>query len=257
MTSAPVTIKVSPFVTTTTLIPRGSFWRYLDDGSNQGAVWRATNFNDNAWASGRARLGYGSDGEVTPLNFGVSSNKYITYYFRRGFNVSDLSVITNLTYRLLRDDGAVVYLNSNEVYRSNMPGGAITYLTGAFSSVSGGDEQTFYETNTGPTHLRIGTNTLAVEIHQVDGMSSDVGFDLELIATGPPPPPPRLSASRSGTNVRLTWPANATGFQLESALTLDGGTNWSFFPASVGTSNTESVVTTPASGPQRFFRLRK
>jgi hypothetical protein len=36
------------------------------------------------------------------------------------------------------DDGAVVYLNSTEIERSNMPEDAINYLTLASSSVRGG-----------------------------------------------------------------------------------------------------------------------
>jgi len=34
-----------------TIIPYGSAWKYLDDGSNQGTAWRATAFNDAGWAS--------------------------------------------------------------------------------------------------------------------------------------------------------------------------------------------------------------
>src|SRR5436309_15912870 len=52
------------------LVPRGSVWKYLDNGSDQGAAWQGTNFNDSAWASGPARLGYGGDGEVTAVNYG-------------------------------------------------------------------------------------------------------------------------------------------------------------------------------------------
>ena len=32
----------------TLLVPRGSAWRYLDDGSDQGTAWRATAFADAA-----------------------------------------------------------------------------------------------------------------------------------------------------------------------------------------------------------------
>jgi hypothetical protein len=35
------------------LIPAGSVWKYLDNGSDQGTAWIATNFNDTLWASGR------------------------------------------------------------------------------------------------------------------------------------------------------------------------------------------------------------
>ena len=38
-----------------TLISKGSVWKYLDDGSDQGADWKETRFNDSAWKSGVRR----------------------------------------------------------------------------------------------------------------------------------------------------------------------------------------------------------
>jgi hypothetical protein len=248
---------VRPYIITTTLIPRGSAWKYLDDGSNQGMQWRATNFNDATWNSGPARLGYGGDGEITPLGFGgISTNKYITYYFRRMFNVSDLSTITNLTFRLLRDDGAVIYLNSNEVYRSNMPGGTIGYLTTASGAVSGTEEQTFLESSYLPGSLRAGTNTLCVEIHQSDPGSSDLAFDLELVAIGPPPAPPRLLVTRDAASVRLAWPVTVPPFQLEYAPSILVPNTWTSYSGSITTTGNQNIVTTPATGTQQFFRLK-
>jgi hypothetical protein len=43
----------------TTLVPTGSVWKYLDNGSDQGTAWRAASFNDSTWRSGPAQLGYG------------------------------------------------------------------------------------------------------------------------------------------------------------------------------------------------------
>ncbi|WP_230687570.1 hypothetical protein, partial [Streptococcus pneumoniae] len=54
-----------PAGTDQTLVPMGSSWRYLDNGSNQGTAWRAGAFNDTAWAAGPAQLGYGDGDEAT------------------------------------------------------------------------------------------------------------------------------------------------------------------------------------------------
>jgi len=35
-----------------TLVPAGSVWRYLDNGSDQGTAWREPGFADAAWKSG-------------------------------------------------------------------------------------------------------------------------------------------------------------------------------------------------------------
>ena len=132
----------------TLLVPAGSVWKYLDDGSDPGIGWRATNFNDSAWLAGPAELGYGdtSDGrpEATVLGWGPNANaKYITSYFRRAFQVAQPSAYMNLLLGLMRDDGAVVYLNGIEVFRSNMTNAPITYTTPALLAVGGSDEFTF------------------------------------------------------------------------------------------------------------------
>ncbi len=169
----------------TTLVASGSVWKYLDNGSNQGTAWQGTSFNDSSWSSGFAQLGYGDGDEQTVVGYGPNaSNKYVTTYFRRSFTVSDPSVaVDGLTVNLLRDDGAVVYLNGTEVLRSNMPTGTIGYQTLASSAITGSGESAWYSIPINPALLVAGTNVLAVEIHQVDPTSSDISFDLSLIGT--------------------------------------------------------------------------
>src|SRR4026208_560459 len=132
-----------PDVLSLPLIPRGTIWRYLDNGSNQGTNWIGAGFNDTTWASGTARLGYGGGGEggAASVSYGPNSNaKYITTYCRRSFEVTDTNRFQSLKLRVVRDDGAVVYLNAVEVFRSNMPTGSIGFSTNAATSLSGGDE---------------------------------------------------------------------------------------------------------------------
>jgi hypothetical protein len=168
-------------------ITKMSNWRYLDDGSDQGTNWVKTNFVDAAWSSGLAQLGYGDRDETTVVNFGLTpNNKYITTYFRRSFSVTNASTYTNLTLRLLRDDGAVVYLNGIEAFRSNTPAGTIGYTALAASDVDGAAESTFVAATINPSLLTNGTNILAVEVHQSAPDSPDLSFDLELIGTRTP-----------------------------------------------------------------------
>lgn len=179
--------KESTPVTGAPLVPTGSVWKYLDTGANLGTAWRSNSFNDAAWPSGPAMLGYGdANGEAprTTNNFGPdANNKYITTYYRHAFTVANAAIISALALRVQRDDGAIVYLNGVEVFRSNMPTGVVNHLTLAASSVNNADESTFYSTNVSPWLLRTGTNVLAVEIHQATTNSTDLAFDLELIAT--------------------------------------------------------------------------
>ena len=165
----------------TALVPEDAVWAYLDDGSDQGTAWKETGFDDASWSSGNAELGYGDGDESTVLSYGSdANNKYITYYFRHEFQVANPDSTTYLTLRLLRDDGAVVYINGTEVTRSNMPSGTIDYLTTASSSVSGEDEDTFFEFTILSDYLVANTNLIAVEIHQKTPSSSDISFNLEL-----------------------------------------------------------------------------
>jgi hypothetical protein len=127
---------------TNVLIPTGSAWRFLDNGSDQGTSWRTPQFNDEAWSSGRAQLGYGEADEQTTLSFGPDpGNRHITYYFRRHFVIEEGSAFATAVLRVLRDDGAVVYLNGTNVFRSNMPSGAVAYRTLASTNVTGTSER--------------------------------------------------------------------------------------------------------------------
>ena len=63
------------------LLPSGSTWKYLDNGSNLGTDWRLPTFDDATWPSGPAELGYGDLDEATTNRFGSNpANKYITTY---------------------------------------------------------------------------------------------------------------------------------------------------------------------------------
>ncbi|SVC01569.1 uncharacterized protein METZ01_LOCUS254423, partial [marine metagenome] len=152
------------------LIEEGSLWKYLDDGTDQGLAWTYIDFDDSAWSAGNAELGYGDGDEETVVSYGPdNNNKYITTYFRHTFNNNNSDDIQTLSIRLKRDDGAIIYLNGIEVLRSNMPAGAISYDTYASSTVSGSDEDTFFEWTISANEITDGQNIVAVELHQVNG----------------------------------------------------------------------------------------
>jgi hypothetical protein len=184
-TSAPVTITVlSGFTSNLTLISTGSVWRYRDTGEDLGSGWVAPAFVDAGWSSGPAQLGYGDGDERTVLSFGPNASaKYITTYFRHAFVLPDAANISEVTLRILRDDGVMIHLNGAEIYRNNLPAGNLNYLTTAPVSIGGADESAFLTTTINPGYLVPGTNVMAVEIHQNAGTSSDISFDLGFTAT--------------------------------------------------------------------------
>jgi Calcineurin-like phosphoesterase len=191
----------------TELVPAGSTWRYLDDGSDPGPTWRDLAFDDGSWASGPAQLGYGDGDEATAVNGGPSGNRFITTWFRHSFPVSAPGSIEGLTLSLLRDDGAIAYLNGTEVVRENMPAGPVGPLTPASATVGGAEEDAFFDFAVPAGLLVTGDNVLAVEIHQSGPTSSDISFDLALTVSGPPSlleRPPYLQNGTPGSVV-VRW----------------------------------------------------
>jgi hypothetical protein len=234
-TSGPVNITVATGgPRTNQFISLGSVWNYLDDGSDQGAAWRALGFDDSAWASGPAPLGYCTGNCPYTFNTivgfgGVTSLKHITTYFRRAFVVDDPSRVESLTLNIRRDDGAVVYINGQEVFRINMPSGEITYLTTASSA----SDFNFVQTQLPPGAMAAlvpGTNVLAISVHQANRTSSDIILEAELrgVISAPTNLPPFVSITSPANNTTIAAPGSIT--ISVNATDLDGSvTNVEFF----------------------------
>ncbi len=171
------------------LVGLESNWNYLDTGEDLGTDWVDNDYDDSAWSSGDAELGYGDGDESTTVSYGEDSfNKHTTTYFRKSFEFEgeEASGVSGLI-RLRRDDGAVVYLNGEELLRSNMPEGPIDASTFAASEITGNGESSLNEYSV-QLDLLAGTNVIAVEVHQINLTSSDISFDMELLVestTGP------------------------------------------------------------------------
>ncbi|WP_375749133.1 choice-of-anchor J domain-containing protein [Vibrio sp. HN007] len=217
------------------LVGTGSIWKYLDDGSSP-ADWTTEEFNDSKWAKGYAQFGYGDGDEKTEVSFGGDADKkHATTYFRNSFTVADASKVIKLTLRLLRDDGAVVYINGKEAVRSNMPSGDVTSATFATSGIGGAAEKTYYEYPLFADLLKDGKNTIAVEVHQSGLTSSDLSFDMDLTAVvsnikGEVPAELATTVqatAKSTSEIDITWSDeesfNEVGYQLERKVA-DG--NW-------------------------------
>ena len=189
-----------------TLINYNSSWKYLANGSNQGTAWRATAFNDATWPTGTAAFGYGTSGITTTVSFGNNNKKkYITTYFRKTISIADASLFNSFTLNLKRDDGAVVYINGTERFRSNMPTGTISFNTKASSEAT--DNGTSIQTTTlSAGSLVTGTNVIAVEIHQAANNGPDLFFDLQLNGTSDVTPPivSNYSPADNSTNISNT-----------------------------------------------------
>jgi len=68
--------------------------------------------------------------------------------------------------------------------------------------------------------------------------------------------PPLLGVVLSGNTVQLSWPTNASGFNLESATNLQPVAIWNPVTNAPVPQNGAATVTLPITNASRFFRLR-
>lgn len=257
LVSAGATLKI-PVVAgaATTLVARKSAWKYRDNGVDPGPTWAARTYNDSAWSSGTAELGYGDGDESTLVSFGTNgAAKHITTWFRQTFTVSDTRDIRGLTLRLLRDDGAIVYLNGAEVLRSNMPEGPVTATTPAIAAIGGLDETVFHTAYIDAGLLVNGGNVLAVRVHQSSGSSTDLSFDAELTALEAAPPVLRVDAV--STSMELSWPSSVSGYTPMFATNLASPITWFPLATNILNRSGQSTIVITNRLPSGFYKLQR
>ncbi|MDB6123883.1 MAG: hypothetical protein JWQ71_2876 [Pedosphaera sp.] len=239
----------------TLLIPSGAIWKYLDTGVAPAANWKSNSFNEAGWKTGAAELGYGDGGETTIINYGGNANnKYITAWFRHSFVVTNPADYFSLVLGIVRDDGAAAYLNGQELYRMNLPAGAISSSTLATNDVNSFDERAFFERNVDSALLVPGTNVLAVEVHQISASSPDLSFDFTLTGLTTEQVRPRLEISSIPSSAKLNWPATTGFFVPFTASNLSAAT-WTRTTNMTALSNGQWQVTLPLSSGPQWFKL--
>jgi hypothetical protein len=195
-------------------IARGAAWKYLDDGSNQGTNWVLPAFDDSLWTMANAEFGYGDGDETTVIRSNrLDGTRIITTYFRRTFNVTNLSSFSAIQMDVKRDDGAIVYLNGREAARFNYPANTPAGYTNTVPDTQD-DGTIFLPAFVSPSLLVEGLNVIAVEIHQSSLVSSDVTFDMDLAGV----PTIIFNAPPS---IALTNPTNDAVFIAPTSLTLE------------------------------------
>lgn len=133
-----------------------------------------------------------------------------TLYLRRTFrNPGSANSRYLLHLESVVDDGAIFYLNGQEIHRVNMPAGPVSENTTASSSVA---FPKFAGVDLPATSLREGDNVLAVELHQATAGDADAFFLAALRAVEIPQPP---AASRIRLNELAAATAAAGSFFVE------------------------------------------
>ncbi len=139
----------------------------------------------------------------------------MSVFVRKDFNVADPDLIASVVLDIDYDDAFVAYLNGVEIARANITAVDPTYNTTAFTdreaALYRGESTERYSFSDLSDVIVAGENTLAIQLHNVNGFSSDMSLRpwMSLIYTAPTlegtTPPQNLSFPLSGlhTNFKL------------------------------------------------------
>ena len=174
-----------------TYVAAGESWRYrkgTSEASDPIDAWRIQGFaEDDTWSSGRAGFGY-DDGDDTTL-LDDMEDSYSTVFLRKEFNLTG-TIPSQLLIRVYHDDGAIVWINGDEVARVSVDQGDLTYRGIRASDPPGGADGSAVNNHEaawtevlylgGRNTLRTGMNTVAVQGFNGTLSSSDFSLDCEL-----------------------------------------------------------------------------
>jgi hypothetical protein len=202
-------------------LPMDMVWSYEQSDIDLGTAWRDPNYDPSApgdgssWSSGKGLFYVESSSlpgpKNTPLTLGAP-----TYYFRTEFYFDgDPNEVDQLQIYTILDDGAVIYLNGDDVNRIGIDPGPISHTDYADRTVGNAIKEGPFIIST--KRLYHGNNVIAVEVHQTNATSSDIVWGMELRAYGTPTG--GKVALHPGINrvvVQTFDEPNGTGNELES-----------------------------------------
>ena len=186
------------------LLRAGAIWRYrkgTSEASSPVTAWRQAGYDDSSWLVGRTSIGYGDGDDVTTLS--DMQGSYTSVYLRHEFDIASAADIPDeLTLRLYVDDGAIVWINGDEVARAHVGGGQIPFDGSASSHEASWEE---IELPPPGEYLQVGENVIAIHALNTSEGSSDFSIDaaLTMSSTGAGPTP----AARNTIFAASTAPA--------------------------------------------------
>jgi hypothetical protein len=163
-------------------VERGQVWRWRPAGREQSEDWRDPDFDDGKWYERKLDLGWVEPAAMDGMPGMRPRPAASTYLFRRTFEVDDPGFYRDLAMLIKRSDGAIVYLNGKEVYRYNLPDGAVSNETLAGRPLPPIEREAYFPVKLDPDLLQRGTNVIAVEIHRGAKNTGPLTFDAELNA---------------------------------------------------------------------------
>ncbi len=167
-----------PFPPIPVIKSQSTDWHYRKGTSEPPSGWREIGFTeDGTWLIGQTGIGFGDGDDNTVLD--DMQNSYTTVYLRHAFEINPGDGIPDtLTLRVYIDDGCIVSINGQEVYRIRVLEGDMSYNdTGQWI---GNAEWSEYTVKNASEFLTVGTNILAIHALNTSKDSSDMSIDAEL-----------------------------------------------------------------------------
>ena len=153
-------------------------WAVIEGVDLTTTKWKELTFPSANWRRGPGLVGFGTTKVPPPGIRSAARAGFVTYYLRHVF-IYNGPPGGALSVDAIVDDGAVFYMNNQEIGRVGMPGGAVRANTPANRNVGDAtEEKAIFTPN--PAALVRGTNILAIEVHQFPGANPDLAFGMRL-----------------------------------------------------------------------------
>ena len=139
--------------------------RFEDPGQNWNKLDSSNSLVSVGWQVFRpAPLGFRELGLATTLE-----DDAVAYFFRKVVSLSHVECLDDFKISFQRDDGAVIYVNGDEIGRSNMPTGPENFITEASSGLNNAAETEVVSLTVNASHnpFKAGLNVIGVSVHQV------------------------------------------------------------------------------------------
>ncbi|MCK9280065.1 MAG: T9SS type A sorting domain-containing protein [Melioribacteraceae bacterium] len=132
--------------------------------------WKSLNYNEQDWKKGLTPIGSGATGNVTSIE------KVTTGYFRKKVTVENATSIVGVGIMIKGNDGAIVYLNGNEIQRINFSFDKEAIYSETADALKTINQMIVINSTNGLKYLKEGENVIAVEIHRSNS-NEFISFD--------------------------------------------------------------------------------
>ena len=158
-------------------------WKYIVPTSSVNENWNNINFDDSGWMEGIGGFGYGDNDD------GAILDQINSVYFRKVFEINDISKLKKGLIHADYDDGFVAYINGFEIGRSSNLSDYGSYVP--FDANTSFDQEASLYLGYYPDELILdsldimnvlleGQNVLAIQVHNVSDNSSDMSGNFYL-----------------------------------------------------------------------------